>query len=95
MQNKYNKIMIKKYMEKIILNIKMSATLATTSIEVGGGYHTLSFTKLFHILRYCVFTPLLRFIIAMNKQYMTNRQCVLLNSPFDNRILSCNRAVKT
>ncbi len=37
MQNKYNKIMIKKYMEKIILNIKTSATLAATSIEVGGG----------------------------------------------------------
>ena len=37
MQNKYNKIMIKKYMEKIILNIKTPATLAATSIEVGGG----------------------------------------------------------
>ena len=82
-----------KEMEKV--KTYMAKTPDITSVNTGGGYHTLSFTKLFHILRDCVFTPLLRFIIAMNKQYMTNRQCVLLNSPFDNRILSCNRAVKT
>ena len=82
-------------MEETYFNTDMAKTLTTTGVMTGGGYHTLSIKRLFRIINNYVFTPLLRFIIAMNKQYMTNRQCVLLNSPFDNRILSCNRAVKT
>ena len=82
-------------MEKTDFNIDTVKTLAMTGVNAGGGYRLLDNKRLFRIINNYVFTPLLRFIIAMNKQYMTNRQCELLNSPFDNRILSCNRAVKT
>ncbi len=37
MQNKYNKIMIKKDMEKINKNNEMVETLAMTSVVAGGG----------------------------------------------------------
>ena len=37
MQNKYNKIMIKKDMEKINKNNEMVETLATASVSTGGG----------------------------------------------------------
>ncbi len=83
--------------EETNFNTRMAETLATASVSTGGGYHSLSYKRLFRIFKVCVFAPLLRFVIAMNKQYMTSLacQCELLISPFDNRILSCNRAAKT
>ncbi len=97
MQNKYNKIMIKKYMEKIILNIKTPATLATTSMEVGGGCHTLGIKRLFHRIGLSDITTLLWPVIAMNKRNMTGRTChvdTILISPFDNcNNRGCNGAV--
>lgn len=42
-----------------------------------------------------VSTTSLRSAIAMNKQYLTNRQCVLLISPFDKRYLDRNGVLQT
>ena len=41
-----------------------------------------------------VSTTSLRSFIAMNKQYLTDRQYALLISPFDNDYLGCNGVVK-
>ena len=89
--------MIKKIYGKDQFFNEVAETLAMTSVVAGGGYHLLGCKRLFRIIEDYVFTPLLRFVIAMNKQYMTGLtcQCELLISPFDNRILSCNRAAKT
>ena len=84
-------------MEKTYLNTDMAETLAATSIEVGGGYHTLSIKRLFHRIGLSDITTLLWPVIAMNKRNMTGRTChvdTILISPFDNCNNSgCNGAV--
>ena len=92
MQNKYNKIMIKKDMEKINKNNEMVETLAMTSVVAGGGYHSLSYKRLFRIIENLSdIIPSLRPVIAMNKRNMTGQTChddTILISPFNN----CNNS---
>ena len=90
--------MIKKDMEKINIDIEMSKTLAMTSSQVGGGYHSLGFKRLFRIIENLFdITTLLRPVIAMNKRNMTGLTChvdTILISPFDNcNNLGCNGAM--
>ena len=83
--------------EKRELIAKVPETQSPSGFKAGGGVAFLGYKPLFLILDFNVFTPLLRLVIAMNKQYMTSLTCRygLLISPFDNRILCCSRAVKT
>lgn len=74
----------------------MAQTRATRGLKVGGGLPFLSLKALFRSLIVCitVSTTSLRSFIAMNKQYLTDRQYALLISPFDNDYLGCNGVVK-
>ena len=90
--------MIKKDMEKIDKNNEMVETLAMTSVYAGGGYHSLSYKRLFRIIENLFdITTSLWPVIAMNKRNMTGLTChvdTILISPFDNcNNLGCNGAM--
>ena len=84
--------------EETNFNTRMAETLATASGSTGGGYHSLSYKRLFRIIRKFSsgITPLLWPANAMNKLNMTGQTChdTLLILPFNICTnLGCNGAV--